>query len=207
MLTKRLNIAIKPNKELSKYAIEKSRELSSMEKSLYVLDGENYYPHVTLYSPEFPASNIKKVISKVEEIASQTNTFFSKFNTIHHEEGYVVINVKTDVNIMNIHNDLVHSLNPLRDGVLRQKYRDDNYLQAFPDDIKNKIMDYGYPKVFELFNPHLSLIRFADGVSVDAIVKDFVWEYPRFEVSSLGIFEMGENGTCTKLVKEFRLKP
>jgi hypothetical protein len=68
----RVNTAFKPPKEVVKRAIGLSRKISKNNKAVFVLDGLQYHPHITIYSPEYPAANLNKVLKVVQNVAEST---------------------------------------------------------------------------------------------------------------------------------------
>ena len=72
--TKPFNIVIYPPVEISKRAIAVSKKLKS-KKGLFVLDGKNYFPHITLYMTEFPLKNVAKVKKLLKQFATKTKPF------------------------------------------------------------------------------------------------------------------------------------
>lgn len=76
----------------------------------------------------------------------------------------------------------------------------------FTPEQKENIKKYGYPDAMSLYFPHLTIIRLKDELLAKKISKDINWNISEFIVNKLAIYEMGEHGTCRKLVKEFLLK-
>jgi 2'-5' RNA ligase len=57
----RLNIAIIPSREVAEAVIGLSEKLSGSGKPGFVLDGRDFIPHITCYSPEFPSRKKEKI--------------------------------------------------------------------------------------------------------------------------------------------------
>ena len=58
--------------------------------------------------------------------------------------------------------------------------------------------------VGEMFAPHLTITRFTDRKDIDLTTLPNVSELSA-TFSKIGIFEMGENGTCIRKIAEFKL--
>ena len=70
----RLNVALNPSKLVAETAIAMSRELGQKFESHFVLDGAQFRPHVTIYSPEFPSENLERIVEAVESaVAGKRN--------------------------------------------------------------------------------------------------------------------------------------
>jgi 2'-5' RNA ligase len=71
----RLNTVIKLPIELANDAAILSKSLSQKYTTLFTLDNINFFPHVTLYSPEYPDDNVNKVLEIVRNIALSLKPF------------------------------------------------------------------------------------------------------------------------------------
>ncbi|MCA9382217.1 DUF1045 domain-containing protein, partial [Candidatus Dojkabacteria bacterium] len=169
----------------------------------FVLDSKNFFPHITLYSPEFPIHNIANLKSEVVDIASTVNRLKLKLNPIAtKQDGYIGLRIENTTEIHSLHKKVVDKLNPFREGILRNKYSDRTRLVNFTSEQLSNIHSYGYPDVMKLYDPHITitkLIHNEDSEQVDNLVK------PNLIISSaekLGIFEMGEHGTCIRKLEE-----
>ena len=170
-----------------------------------MLDGKNYFPHISIYPPEFPEQGLDKIISEVIKISKSVKPFKLTFKDILYEEGFLGINFKNDKKVKELHLMVLESINPLREDLMRDKYKDKKFLGKQTKIAKGYIIKYGYPRVLDLYIPHLTLIRFDSLKSSDEVISKIKWDKNEIEVSKLGIFEMGDNGTCIKLIKEIFL--
>lgn len=205
MKAKRLNVVIKPNREVEEYAIKVSKKLAEKGNVLFVLDGIDYFPHLTMYSPDFPENSYGEMVRNLRGISAKYSVFKVKFTLFDSEDGYIGINIDNNELVKSLHADIVNTLNPLRKGILREKYQDPEYVEKLSENQQKNIATYGYPAVMDEFTPHLTLIRFDNGERAKEVAKTLVWEIKDLKVEELGIFEMGENGTCTKLVNNVKL--
>ena len=204
----RLNIVFKPPREVIEKAIALSHELAQGNEPLFILDGINFHPHITIYSPEYPKSNINKVLGAVEEIANNTKKTELDLKQIKSDDGYIGIHFEKSPKIKNLHEEIVTKLNPLRGAHLRERLQEalDCYKQDFSPEQLESIRKYGYPDVLDLYKPHLTIIRLADNYLAERVANKLNWKINHFTVDALAIYTMGENGTCKELVKEFTLK-
>ena len=139
----RLNIVIIPAKEVAENAIEISQRLSEIGETGFVLDRKSFHPHITCYSPEFPSKNIDRIVSKLERISEK----FGKFQVVleklkvKSESNFfsVEIALKKNRKIDGLHRIIIERLNPLREGYLREKYKNPEYINKFPEN-RRKLM-------------------------------------------------------------------
>jgi len=201
----RLNIALKPPEFFAEKAIELSRELGRQFDSHFILDGAEYFPHITVYSPEFPADNLENILAAVKNIAIKTNKLTLRGDQFEAEQGFAGVKFELTDKIKKLHENIVALLNPLREDHIREKYEAPDYKMKFSPEKIDNIKKYGSASVMELYNPHLTIIRLINEEQANKVAKNLKWEIPEFEASELGIYKMGDHGTCKELVEKFEL--
>jgi 2'-5' RNA ligase len=178
----RLNIAIILSKEISKFAIKVSKELSEKYKTEFTLDGKNYFPHITVYPVEIAKKDLKSFVVKTREVVEKTAKFNIKFGRFwtasENGECWVGIPVIKNEKLKLFHKHVVSGLN-----------------------LSGKVHTLAY----ETYNPHLTLTSFVGEIDPENIVLPQL-KSKTMEVNKVGIFEMGLHGTCKKLLHEFDLK-
>jgi len=203
----RLNTAFKLPKDTTERVIVLSKEIGRKTEPVFILDGIQFHPHITIYSPEYPESNIDKVLKILKEIADRTTKIQLTFQEIKSHDGYIGIYFELSPEIKSLHKEIVVELNPLRHNYLREEHRlrVDYQMDFSPAQLEN-IAKYGYPDAMNLYRPHLTIIRLKNESLAEEIVKNIKWETPRFLIEKLALYKMGEHGTCKKLVEEFLFK-
>jgi len=198
----RLNVVFKLPKSVAKKAISLSREISKNNEALFVLDGIRFHPHITIYSPEYPAKNLDKILQKVEEIVNKTKKPTLVFKKTDAHKGFIGIEFNCLTEIKKIHEMIVAELNPLREGHIREKYTNNDYKVGLVPEQQENIKKYGYPDSMSLYIPHLTIIRLKDESLAETILKEVRWGIPEFTVNKIAVYKMGKHGTCRELVKE-----
>ncbi|MBN2016190.1 2'-5' RNA ligase family protein [Candidatus Dojkabacteria bacterium] len=201
----RLNIAFKVPAEVRKYVISLSKDIIKGEKTHYVLDGKRYIPHLTIYSPEFPRERLEDIYGVLERIATNAHTLEFHFQKIDTGDAYIGAEFECTEQIMQFHRQIVRELSPLREGHLRPKYKDPKYLSTLTKEHVENIKNYGYPRVMKLYRPHLSFIRFEDEDVAKKIAEKINWNIHEFTVEEVGVYTMGEHGTCKDELRSFFL--
>jgi 2'-5' RNA ligase len=161
----RINIAVKLPQNITREAIKLSGEISKGNAVYFVLNSVNFIPHITLYSPEYPKKNIDKALETVSRIIENSSAFTAYARETRSHFGYIDIAFQKTTEWINLHKRIVNELNPLREGHLREKYLDFDELKHYSSQQQEYINNYGYPEVFELFTPHLTLSRFNDEIA------------------------------------------
>lgn len=195
------NIAIYPPGAISKKAINISRKLKN-KRGLFVLDGNNYYPHITIYMTEFPKKNIKSVKAVLRDIAVKTKPFLIKADRYRQsKDGSVDMGFKRTKEILVLHKKVIQFINPLREGLIRPK--DSARFKQFSKQKQKNLRSYGYDNVSSQFIPHLTFtkLEYPNKKILDTLsMLDF-----SFLVKEIGLFQSAEHGTCRKLIARFRL--
>ena len=199
--TKPFNIVICPPPEISKKAIRISKKLKN-KKGLFVLDGKNYFPHITLYMTEFPLRNMTKVRKLLKQFAAKTKPFeinSSKYR--QNIDGYIDVDYKRSKNINELQKKIVKLLNPLREGQMREK--DKARMSEMTKAEQKNLKLYGYRNVGDKFFPHLTFSKLEkfDKSALSNIDKSNF----SFKVDKIGFFYLGDYGTCRKLIEIFDL--
>lgn len=201
----RLNIAIKLPQDIANKAIELSKSIQGEGNALFVLDGANYHPHATLYSPEFPTKNIDTIYEQLIDITDKLNPFTVPFTKFEGDSGYIGIGLEKTEEIVHLHTTVVEAISPLREGRLREKYTNDEYRAKLSAEQLHNIDTLGYPAILNLFDPHITIIRFDEVEVAERLMEELSWDIEDMTIETIGVFTMGENGTCKELLKEFKV--
>ena len=202
-----LNTALKVPDSVAERAIELSREVARDNKPKFVLDGVEFHPHITVYSPEYPESRTEDVLRGVEEIAGDTNQIKLRYKEQASERGFIGIRFELTRELQSLHEALIHEINPLRVGHLGEVYikTDSDYDMKFSAEQQKEIEEYGHPAVMDSYDPHVTIIRLEDKEDAEDIAGSLKWDIEESVVQKLAVYTMGDNGTCRELVKEFDL--
>ncbi len=203
----RLNVVFKPPKEIFDKAIFLSQEIGKNNEVFFILDGIQFHPHMTIYSPEYPESNLNKILEIVEEIRKNTSPVNFQFKKVSGGQGFISVEFNHSSRISSLHKEIVKKLNALREGHIRSKYQEgSDYHMIFSSEQKENIKKYGYPDSMNLYFPHLTITRLKDESLVEEESKKVKWDVHQFIANKLAVYKMGDHGTCKELIKEFNLK-
>lgn len=189
-----------PDASVTEKVISLSELLSANETYFTLKEGE-YYPHASLYMVQLDMDKIDEIKDLLSNVASNTSTVALSPKEYHQQWGYVDVEYNKEPISSTLQMDIIHALNPIRDG-LRQKDKD-RLAEAVGKEREN-IETYGYRSVGEMFAPHITITRFTDRKDIDLTTLPDISNLPA-TFSKIGIFEMGENGTCVRKIAEFNL--
>lgn len=200
MSSRPYDIALVPERDLAERAIQLSTDLTTLG-SYYILDGKNFFPHLTLYMVQLNDDGLSKAIDILRSIASETKALKLIAGHYNYEHDYLDIEyIKTDA-VAALQDRAIGALNPIRDG-MREKDR--LRLNTADGKARANLLAYGHRSVGPLFYPHLTMTRFTGNQesSLRSLPskESFNGIFP-----SLGIFEMGDHGACTKSIATWPL--
>lgn len=200
MTSKPYDIVLIPEQRLALAAIKTSEELRKFG-TLFTLDGKTFFPHVSLYMLQLKEADLEKVFALLGKIAGDTPTITGSPKLFGSHNNYIDVEYDKTTEIARLQMDVVEVLNPIRD-CLRDK--DKERLPTATEEEKNAILKYGYRSVGKLFEPHLTFTRFKDP-QPDA--KNSLPDMKKFDgrFLEMGIYEMGDNGTCVHEIKKWQL--
>ena len=155
--SKSFNIVICPPSEISKKAIGVSKKLTS-KGSLFVLDGKNYFPHITFYMTEFPLKNVTMIRKLLRQLATKTKPF--QINSLRYrqdENGYIDVVYRRSSNVNGLQKKIIKLLNPLREDLIRDK--DQARMGELTKAGQKNIKLYGHRSVGVKYFPHLTFTK------------------------------------------------
>jgi len=194
------NIVLLPSDELAQKAVAASSVLQPLG-SLIALSNTGPFPHLSLYMTQLKEADLERVKDILVEIAAQTAVFSLTADCYFQAEGYLDPNYESVDRLATLQITVVDTINPIRDGM---RAKDVAKLEAATGIARQNLQQYGYKNIGELFRPHMTIGRMKAAEAVDTAalppVADFSGRFVK-----LGLFEMGDNGTCTRKIAEFAL--
>jgi hypothetical protein len=195
-----INITLFPDEDIKRKAIGLSEKLRTPE-TLFTLQEDTVFPHVTLYRFQIKQEDIDKAKELLSAIARQFQPVILKASGYKTPDGYVEVFYDRTPDIEKLQMTVVDTINPLRDG-LREK--DKIRLLTATAKVKESLEKYGYWGVGELYNPHITFTQYGDGWTVDVSSLPPADTFST-EFGSIGISEQGKYGTMVRKLAEFKL--
>ncbi len=199
MKTKQYDVVLLPETKIALEAIKASEELAS-HKTCFTLNNETCFPHVSLYMLNLDTEGLEEAKKILGVIASKNKKLEAVAADYHYSHEYLDIEYDGS-KLAVVQNQVLEKLNPFRKG-LRQK--DTERLINATGEAKDNLLKYGYKYINNLFRPHLTLTRFKNE---QAQLPNALPAKDLFsgELTELGIFEMGEHGTCVNKINTWDL--
>ncbi len=199
------DIVLLPSIELANKAIEASKATNKYE-SFFTLEDGKFYPHMSLYMFQLDETDISKVEEVLTRIANDTKVITAKATTYSlgtgFGVGYVDPEYEVTEGLSSLQDKVVEAVNPIRAGM---RESDIKKMQDAEGIKLENLQKYGYPAIGELFRPHITLTRLKEhNPKVLELLPQDVTSFSGV-FDRLGLFEMGENGTCIRKIAEFPL--
>lgn len=199
------NVVILFNDSLRANFIKLSQGISKKIPSKIKLNTANEIPHITLYMSKYPEKNEELIIDKIAEIANKTKPFKIRLNQKScHSTGTIFIDAEMSNELYSLHEKLVDSLNPLREGLFNE---DTLSLPGLTEETKESLRKFGMWAVKKAYVPHISVGRIHDTkdcqVALNALPDKIDYEEL---VESIAFAEIGHDGTCKKIFNTFKLR-
>lgn len=205
MGTIRLSTILFPSNDVRNSAISFSQKASAFAPVPFVLDDQNYFPHITLYAPEYPVERAAEVVDAVRLLGSTLAPVELTFEKIQvTESGGISANYICTEALTALRTKVIETLNPLRETVVRSKYENFEHDETLAEEQKKEVRSYGY-ELNKYHFPHITLSAFKDKETAEAFLGEYTDTLPSFTSDKIAVSEMGPVGTCTKIIGVFDL--
>ncbi len=196
-----VDIVLLPSDELAGAAVKISRQVQHEESQFELNETSGPFPHVSLYMTQINIADMDKVQELLGIVADTIKIISVTAGGYSQDEGYIDANYAKTIELEDLQDKVISMINPIRNGL---RERDKARIVTAEGVEKENLERYGYRSVGVLFRPHLSLTRFKDNRPLD---QSFLPDMSIFngELTRLGLFEMGDNGTCVRKIVDFEL--
>lgn len=203
---KSCNVALFPSFAVAHQAIEWSQSVSEHFKTKYVLDGQTYHPHITLYQAHYPIANLATVQENLAKVASKVAHFNIELHNFSVLSGFIFYDATKSTEILALHYTVIEALNPLREGILTAADRQILEDARVPEKFKQNIQQYAYAFAKESYVPHMSITRLVDYQEAEAAKKLLPATAMTFTADELLLTNVGDDGTCNDIYARFQLQ-
>ena len=170
--------------------------------TFFVLDGKTLHPHISLYRVPFGEQTLESVIKVLEKIAADTQPFPLRQDTYYPDQGvWVGVRYVADKAILDLHTGVIEATKSYR-----AQQDDVRYAARWPElshGQRKNIEDCGWSDAFTLFSPHISFTKLKQ--PVENVLAHFPQRDFSFLAEHIGLYELGKDATCIRLVADFKL--
>lgn len=193
------DIVLLPENRLAELAIATSQTLASLGTH-FTLQKDTYVPHLSLYMVRISQEQLPQVIACLQHMAAQyapVQAIATSYNVGKgFGAGYIDPQYEKTAELIALQAHVLQAVEPLRNGHLpghEQKLQNASAVK------KQNLETYGYDAIGELFRPHMTLTRFTREIALPQHLLPPVSEFSGM-FNAVGIYEMGQNGTCVRIV-------
>lgn len=205
MQTATLNIAILPSDEVAAQAIAMSKKIADKIGSRFTLNSDALIPHITVYQAQYPNRSIGKLKEIMKALSLEQELFEIKLDaiTVSHET-FLFWNCKKTLVLQNLQGKAVKLANPLREGLIPASLID---MMGLSEGDKYDVEHFGALLIGSRYEPHITIARLNKEKDTEKAIE-ILSNSSRFSFKPKGLIlgYLGEHGTVTRIVENFRFK-
>lgn len=169
-----LNIYFGISEPLNSQIIKASEDSRLKYSANWVLGNGISVPHYSLYLTAIPISNIQNVKVASDHLTKNFKRLEVKVEDIFiGRNNFVLLSFQKNEEIYKYHQMVLETFNTLREGALRKKYLNNDYISTLSDEQKELLNKYGSYYVLENFEPHITLTIAPDQDTAAKIVNKY----------------------------------
>lgn len=155
-----VNVAFNLSNPLHDLIIRTSLDIREKYNSSWYVDDKRYYFHFPLYLFAAPLKNKGRIIEVSKDFAKELRPEKVETNGLRFSDsGLVMVGFLRNKTVNDYHERAVELFNSLREGLLRDKYEDENYLETLPKEDREKLEKYGHIYVYDRYEPHITIAK------------------------------------------------
>lgn len=171
------NIIILPPPEATRQAIAWSQDIANRYPVSFVLDGKNFYPHITLFQGEYVQTNEASLEKFLVRTVSQMQSFSVRLNRFGSLDTFIFLNAERDESLISLQKTIFETAKTLGRSLS--------------------------PIAGDIFVPHITLTRLKNAENIEMVPDGFGKPNVSFRVSSLYLANIGPNGSVNEIFREF----
>lgn len=198
-----INVCVIPAIQVGEQCVKLSQSLKS-DGTMFVLDGEKKFAHMTVFMARFATSQIPVILSAVESALKDVAPFPCQQTGYFMTAGrYAEVSYDKSPAFMALHELLIASLKDYR--INPGHPFEEGYFTPYTDKQQQNAKETGYDLAHDLFRPHITLTRYKEGQVPDALA-DFGPIELSFPLSKICVYKADDNGAVYEKLAEFTIK-
>ncbi|MBM3206129.1 MAG: 2'-5' RNA ligase family protein [Candidatus Staskawiczbacteria bacterium] len=195
-----INICVIPSDQVGVECVNISQSLKS-DGTMFVLDGETKFPHMTVYMARFSNDQIPNILKSVGGLMEGAKSFLCKHTGYFMTKGrYFEVSYEKSTPFVALHEKLISELKEYRINP-GQPY-EEGYFTPYTEAQQNNAKETGYDLAHKLFRPHVTLTRYQEGK-----VPEINPETPPIDLSfplqKICVYKADDNGAVYEKLTEF----
>ncbi len=195
-----INVCIIPPSDVGEKCVKLSQSLKS-DSTLFVLDGENKFAHMTVFMARFANEKVADVLRVVEQSLRDAKSFICQQTSYFMTAGrYFEVSYQKSKEFMDLHELLIDALKNHR--INPGDPFEEGYFTPYTVQQQQNAKETGYDLAHNLYRPHITLTRYKEGEVLE-VVPEFPPVELSFQLSKICVYKADDNGAVYEKLKEF----
>lgn len=199
---KRYDIVIIPPPEIAEQTVVLSRALAPLG-TFFTVDDVTLHPHISLYHVPLKESAVASVTEVLGMIARSRAPFLLTQGTYYPDQGvWVGVRYVADKPILDLHTTIIDAVKAYR--VIEDDIRYAERWSEMNVNKKKNLKECGWAHAYTHYSPHITFTKLREpraGILDHLPQREF-----SFLVDHIGLYELGDHGTCIRLIADFWLE-
>ncbi len=198
---KRYDVVVIPPSDIARQTVALSRALTPLG-TFFTVDGTTLQPHISLYHVPLAESSLSTVVSTLGAVLRTTKPFPLEQETYYPDQGvWVGVRYVASKPILDLHTTIIDAIKEYR--VIED---DTRYAERWPEmnpEERKNLKVCGWAHAYTRYSPHITFTKLREpraGILDHLLQQEF-----SFVADHIGLYELGENGTCVRLIADFWL--
>lgn len=203
------DVVLLPPQDVTDTSIAVSQKLGA-EDTKFTLNSSNKLTHLSLFMANFTPVSLVAAEAALANIAKTTQPLSLAASGYTHDldQGMFEITYQNTDEATTLQTAIVTALTPLRNG-LREKDPVGrslaDYIPTTDGELRANFDMFGYDEIGSFFRPHITFTRFARYDHETDVAALPPAEAFSCTFTTLALCEMGDNGTCSRIVASWKL--
>jgi len=196
----RFNIALRVENAFARDAIHLSEDLSKKGETFFVLDDKDFIPHITVFQGQIPEEYKDHLLRGFDTLGGcfvGGDLSYTKVSTV---KGFVGLSVDQPQWLKDLHRQALVLIASECEIQPQEKFLPGG--EEFDEGLLPNVEKYGSPFAGDAYDPHVTLTRFKKEDVVEKNIKALKVPNTKLTIKKIGLYEMGDHGTCRKVIKE-----
>lgn len=197
-----INVCVIPSEDVGNQCVESSQSLKS-DCTMFVLDGENKFSHMTVFMARFANNEVPNVLDATEKVLKNTNSFLCEHTGYFMTAGrYLEASYRKSKEFVVLHELLINSLKDYR--INPNNPFEEGYFTPYTEEQKQNAKETGYDLAYNLYRPHITLTRYGAG-GMPKIFPAFAPAELSFQLNKVCVYKADDNGAVYEKLSEFTI--
>lgn len=178
-----------------------SKLIKKIKETPFQADVMSLY-YISLYpNLEIPEKNKNNLVEKVAGIVKEAESFILRPKEVGCRNNKIVVYFKESQEIIEIHAKVITILSRFREDHVAEKFREEDYVQAFSEEKQRNIRNYGSPDVMDLYHPYFTVCEMENSKEAVEVSSKFKIKMKNFSLKNIGVYNIGQQ----EIIKEFKV--